>query len=669
MSADTRRCASARTSGPPGSRRASVRDRGRSSRRRRSSWSPRVLIWFLRPNRDSGRHPRSTPRPHRRPRSPATTTPAPTDTTPRRPTPRRADDRARHDVDALSALEGADTLRASFEAGRGFPLDPFQTRALDALDAGQSVLVAAPTGSGKTVVAEYAIAQGARRRRQGLLHDAAEGALEPEVRRPRARARHATNVGLLTGDNSINGDAPVVVMTTEVLRNMIYAGVAGARRAALRRARRGALPPGPLPGPGVGGGDRPPAARGRPRVPLGDGVERGGGGRWIETVRGSDRRDHRGAPTGRRSSTATWWASAAPTTLHLLPTFVADGRTASCARTPRRRASTPAAPRDPRLARPIRAAALRTPSRVETVELLADEAMLPAIAFVFSREGCDQAVEQCLAAGLRLTEPDERERDPRHRRGASTAGLADDDLDVLRYDEWLAGPRGRLRRPPRGHGAADEGSGGGGVRRRAGEGGVRHRDAGPRHQHAGAVGGDREALEVHRRAPRVPDARASTRSSPGAPDGAASTTSATRSCAGARSCRSTRWRGSRRAAPTRSRRRSGPPTTWPRTSCAATRSSRPTTCSTSRSRSSTPTATSSRSNASSTATASSSRASARCCGDDLGDVERVPRRSRPSSRPLRRNRGGPRAHRGGDRGAAPRRRRRRCGARVAASSC
>jgi ATP-dependent RNA helicase HelY len=50
-------------------------------------------------------------------------------------------------------------VRASFEAGRGFPLDRFQELALDARDAGQSVLVAAPTGSGKTLVAEYAVAK------------------------------------------------------------------------------------------------------------------------------------------------------------------------------------------------------------------------------------------------------------------------------------------------------------------------------------------------------------------------------------------------------------------------------------------------------------------------------------------------------------------------------
>ncbi len=64
--------------------------------------------------------------------------------------------------------------------------------------------------------------------------------------------------------------------------------------------------------------------------------------------------------------------------------------------------------------------------------------MLPAIAFVFSRKGCDQAVEQCLAAGLRLTEPGERAQ-IRAIADAKTANLADADLDVLRYGEWLAG--------------------------------------------------------------------------------------------------------------------------------------------------------------------------------------------------------------------------------------
>ncbi|MBV8984065.1 MAG: DEAD/DEAH box helicase, partial [Acidimicrobiia bacterium] len=111
-------------------------------------------------------------------------------------------------------------LRQEFAETYGFELDAFQARALDALDAGHSVLVAAPTGSGKTVVAEYAVAK--------ALDDGAKAfyttpikALSNQKFGDLVRRHGPTNVGLLTGDNSINGNAPVVVMTTEVLRNMI----------------------------------------------------------------------------------------------------------------------------------------------------------------------------------------------------------------------------------------------------------------------------------------------------------------------------------------------------------------------------------------------------------------------------------------------------------------
>src|SRR5438105_6334230 len=112
--------------------------------------------------------------------------------------------------------------RREFVETYGFELDDFQERALDALDAGRSVLVAAPTGSGKTVVAEYAVAKALAAGAKAFYTTPLK-ALSNQKFGDLTRRHGAENVGLLTGDNSINGDAPVVVMTTEVLRNMIYA--------------------------------------------------------------------------------------------------------------------------------------------------------------------------------------------------------------------------------------------------------------------------------------------------------------------------------------------------------------------------------------------------------------------------------------------------------------
>ncbi|MGH9001474.1 MAG: DEAD/DEAH box helicase, partial [Acidimicrobiia bacterium] len=81
---------------------------------------------------------------------------------------------------------------------------------------------------------------------------------------------------------------------------------------------------------------------------------------------------------------------------------------------------------------------LFTPRRVEVIERLDDEDMLPVIYFIFSRAGCDQAVEVCLAAGLRLTSPEERTEIARIAEGR-LRGLGDADLEVLGYPAWLAG--------------------------------------------------------------------------------------------------------------------------------------------------------------------------------------------------------------------------------------
>jgi ATP-dependent RNA helicase HelY len=112
---------------------------------------------------------------------------------------------------------------AEFEAGYPFGLDSFQRTACLALEAGRGVLVAAPTGAGKTVVGEFAVhlalASG-----QKCFYTTPIKALSNQKYNDLVERHGPERVGLLTGDNSVNGDADVVVMTTEVLRNMLYAG-------------------------------------------------------------------------------------------------------------------------------------------------------------------------------------------------------------------------------------------------------------------------------------------------------------------------------------------------------------------------------------------------------------------------------------------------------------
>src|SRR5437879_2589613 len=102
-----------------------------------------------------------------------------------------------------------------------FPLDQFQRDAIRSLEAGRSVVVCAPTGSGRTVVGEAAIhlalARGGR-----VVYTTPLKALSNQKFRDFSDQLGASHVGLLTGDISIQPDAPVVVMTTEVFRNMLY---------------------------------------------------------------------------------------------------------------------------------------------------------------------------------------------------------------------------------------------------------------------------------------------------------------------------------------------------------------------------------------------------------------------------------------------------------------
>src|ERR1700704_5186351 len=103
-----------------------------------------------------------------------------------------------------------------------FALDGFQLRACTALEAGHGVLVCAPTGAGKTVVGEFAVHLALAAGRK-CFYTTPIKALSNQKHTDLVRRYGAESVGLLTGDQSINGGAPVVVMTTEVLRNMLYA--------------------------------------------------------------------------------------------------------------------------------------------------------------------------------------------------------------------------------------------------------------------------------------------------------------------------------------------------------------------------------------------------------------------------------------------------------------
>ncbi|MGO1173894.1 MAG: DEAD/DEAH box helicase, partial [Actinomycetaceae bacterium] len=108
-----------------------------------------------------------------------------------------------------------------FRAGLEFSLDPFQVESCRAVAEGRGALVAAPTGAGKTVVGEFAVHLALARGRKAFYTTPIKALSNQKFTELRARYG-AGKVGLLTGDTSVDGDADIVVMTTEVLRNMLY---------------------------------------------------------------------------------------------------------------------------------------------------------------------------------------------------------------------------------------------------------------------------------------------------------------------------------------------------------------------------------------------------------------------------------------------------------------
>ena len=119
----------------------------------------------------------------------------------------------------------AATELSAFENTLDFTLDPFQLQGCRALEEGRGVLVAAPTGAGKTVVGEFAIHLALQQGRKAFYTTPIK-ALSNQKFHEFSRRWGSDRVGLLTGDTSVSSEADVVVMTTEVLRNMLYGGSA-----------------------------------------------------------------------------------------------------------------------------------------------------------------------------------------------------------------------------------------------------------------------------------------------------------------------------------------------------------------------------------------------------------------------------------------------------------
>jgi ATP-dependent RNA helicase HelY len=347
-----------------------------------------------------------------------------------------------------------------------FGLDAFQTQACEALAAGEGVLVAAPTGAGKTVVGEFA-AHLALARGRRCFYTTPIKALSNQKYADFVARHGADAVGLLTGDTSRNGDAPIVVMTTEVLRNMLYAE----------------------PGDGVGGRlagldfvvmDEVHYLADRQRgavweeviihlpervqlVSLSATVSNAEEfADWLVTVRGHTRvivTEHRPVPLSQHVL--------AERTLYDL--FADDGDAGGAggvgvgggggaggggggglrpARPPATAGDAPGGRVvNPELMRLARQAGRQfgrphrgvwAPGRPDVVAALDREGLLPAIVFVFSRVGCDAAVAACVRAGLRLITPEQAEL-VRACVRARTADIGDADLRILGYWEWLEG--------------------------------------------------------------------------------------------------------------------------------------------------------------------------------------------------------------------------------------
>lgn len=327
---------------------------------------------------------------------------------------------------AAAKKRSSHPLTTQFIEQFDFGFDDFQIAACQAVEDGNGVLVAAPTGAGKTVVGEFAafsaLAQGKK-----CFYTTPIKALSNQKFQEFVERFGEDRVGLLTGDTNINSEADVLVMTTEVLRNMLYANSSTLKNLGsvvmdevhyLADKSRGAVWEEVL-------------------IHLMESVQvislsatvsnAEEFGEWLGEVRGA---------------TDVIVSEIRPIPLYqhvlignrLIDLFNEPGRInpeiLGLEREALRKVKVPRGRRDRfgegdnRLSRP------------EIIEKLQRENLLPAITFIFSRVGCDAAVKQCLQAGIKLTTTEERIEITKTAQ-RYTQNLAEEDLEVLGYRDWL----------------------------------------------------------------------------------------------------------------------------------------------------------------------------------------------------------------------------------------
>ena len=340
---------------------------------------------------------------------------------------------------AAKKRRGLPVLEA-FRARQRFDLDAFQIAACSVVEEGKSVLVAAPTGAGKTIIAEFAIFRAMQQTDDKVFYTAPMKALSNQKFQELVAEYGAESVGLLTGDTNINSNARIVVMTTEVLRNMLYADSDLLRNLAcvvmdevhfLADRFRGAVWEEVII-------HLPEHVR---MVSLSATVSNAEEfGDWLQAVRGDTEvivSEERPVPLDQHILMRTklidlFDSSGLAATHRVNPELVQmaryGGRTLSAKqmRDVGRYHSRGGRPENQRMDRP------------EVVKLLDGKNLLPAIFFIFSRVGCDQAVAQVLRAGIRLTTVPERD-EIRAIVEERCRTLLDEDLAVLGYWDWLSG--------------------------------------------------------------------------------------------------------------------------------------------------------------------------------------------------------------------------------------